>query len=147
MARYAVKGYYTEGYAADDVTSATDFIWDKHRYSTAYAEGDRVELGGSYMFAAEPDGPDQRVFTLYFDTMFYFTDSSGQLDKTVRPDINFGAFEDFYKSHRLWKTFTYNHPIYGQLAVKFAKPLETPKGLANGNGALESFSIDLVEIP
>ena len=146
MAKYAVSGYYTPGYAADE--SPSDFIWNYHRYSTRYPEsGRRMELGNSYQYSAEPDAPDQRVFTLYFDTMVYFSTSAGAIDRTTAPSINFALLEDFYTVHRLWKSFTYIHPVYGLLTVKFAKPLETPKGLINGGGALEPFSIDLIEIP
>ena|SRR5687768_6346921 len=143
---YAVPGYYVEGYANDAPLSG--FIWKYHRYSTDYPEsGFQMELGGSYQFTSEPDGPDQRLFTLHFETMRYFTDSSGNVDATISPELNFLALENFYKEHRRWKSFTYDHPIYGLVKVRFAKPLRTPKGILGGDGALEPFSIDLLEIP
>lgn len=146
MSSYAAAGYYVLGYAEDEALA--DFTWKYHRVSTSYPEsGRRMELGGSYMFSAEPDGPDQRSFTLYFDTMKYFVDSAGQIDRATFPELNFALLDDFYKSNRLWRTFTYEHPAYGVLNVKFAKPLEVPKGMSDGNGALEGFSIDLIEIP
>ena len=151
MANYVVTGYYVPGYAADDPVAegpSSDFIWTRHRYSTDYPEsGRRLELGGSYQFSSEPDGPDQRVFTLYFETMKYFADSNGAVDREAEPEINFALLEDFYIVHKLWKTFTYTHPIYGVLNVKFAKPLKTPKGIMGGGGALESFSVELIEVP
>lgn len=146
MAGYAVSGYYVAGYAHDN--PVVDFTWIYHRYSTTYPDsGKRVQLGNSYQFSAEPDGPDQRGFTLYFDTMRYFVTSGGAVDKTTFPAINFALLEDFYKANRLWRTFTYVHPVYGQLNVKFNKPLEVPKGIPDGGGALEPFSIDLIEVP
>ena len=143
---YAVPGYYVEGYAAD--APSADFYWKYHRYSTEYPESSfQLELGGSYQFSSEPDGPDQRTFVLHFETMKYFVDSTGQIDKTVNPYINFGALEDFYNAHKRWKSFTYIHPIYGSIRVKFGKALKVPKGILDGDGALEPFSIELLEVP
>lgn len=146
MGRYVARGYWAEGYVQEEPES--DFIWMYHLRSTSYPEsGRRMELGGSYVFASEPDGPDQRTLTLYFDTMFHFVNSSGVPDKTISPELNIMALEDFYTLHRLWKTFTYLHPVYGLLNVKFGKPLEVPKGIPGGNGSVEPFTIDLIEMP
>lgn len=143
---YVVPGYWTSGYATGDNTE--QFIWNKHRYSTEYADsGFRMELGRSYQFSSEPDGPDQRIFTLYFETMKYFEAPSGGVDKTVSPSINMALLEDFYIQNRMWRTFVYNHPVYGPLNVKFNKPLRIPKGIFGGGGALEPFDIELIEIP
>ena len=147
MAEYVESGYYVDGYVEGDSPTG-EFPWIYHRYSTKYPEsGNRLELGGSYQFSSEPDGPDQRIFTLYFETMCYFTDASGAIDATVSPEINFAALENFYKTHRLWKSFLYDHPVYGQVTVKFSKPLEIPKGIMGGFGSLEPFTIELIEIP
>lgn len=123
------------------------FNFPYHKQSTKYPEsGKRMQMGNSYMSAAEPSGPDQRVFMLDFATMKYFL-VAGVISPTFKPEINLAALEAFYKEHRLWKTFIYPHPVYGNVNVKFNKPLEIPKGISDGDGAVEAFSVELIEQP
>ena len=57
------------------------------------------------------------------------------------------ALEDFYKAHRLWKSFIYKHPIHKDVVVKFNKPLKVPDGIPKGNGVSKPFSVELIEMP
>ena len=80
--------------------------------------------------------------------MFNFCDPyTGAPDVARLPKLNFYRLEQFYLAHKLWRSFNYNHPQYGMLVVKFNKPLETPKYVEGQPGALESFSVELLEIP
>lgn len=54
--------------------------------------------------------------------------------------------EAFYNAHKLHRSFLYPHPVYGNLEVKFMSPLKIPEGIKGGNGALNDFEIDLIEI-
>lgn len=105
------------------------------------------QLGGSYVFSAPPTDPDQRKFTLYFETMVFYTDSNGVIDITTNPTINMKVLINFYQEHKLYKSFQYNHPVHGELEVKFSTPLKEPKGIKGGNGAVEAFTVELIEIP
>lgn len=117
-------------------------------YETENPEsGYRGSLGGSYIFTAPPDAPDARLFKLTFECMKFFTDTDGNLDTTTSPEINMKKFIDFYIDHKLYSSFNFDHPIHGTLEVKFNKPLVEPKGIKNGNGAVESFEIELIEVP
>lgn len=109
--------------------------------------GIRVKLGGSYQFDAPPVGPDQRIFTLNFESMVRLLDSSGAMDITTMREVNAGALLRFYEDHRLYKPFYYPHPWLGQIIVKFNTALELPKGIKNGNGWTEAFSVELIEQP
>lgn len=52
------------------------FNFPYHTYRTEYPEsGSRIQMGGGYIFASPPNGPDLRRFTLNFPTMFYRTNS------------------------------------------------------------------------
>lgn len=124
------------------------FTWINHEHSTKYpTSGFRMALGNSYMATAAPTAPDQRVITLEFTTMKYFQNSNGTLNLTTNLVNNFGALEAFWMTYKLFGSFTYNHPVYGALSVKFNKPLEIPKAMKSGDGWLMPFSLELLEQP
>lgn len=124
------------------------FDFPYHRVSTTNPEsGTRVQLGQSYVFAAPPTSPDQRIFNLSFETMKYFTDEFGGLDENIAPQLNMLTLTRFYQEHKLHKSFLYPHPVHGTVVVKFSKPLVEPMGRPGGTGATESFEIELIEMP
>ena len=130
------------------------FIWNYHTQGTKYQEGVTIRLGNSYQYAPEPPSVDQRIFQLRFATMFYYTrwvTVSGVLtevlDDTRTPELNMLLLEQFYQRHRMWKSFIYPHPVYGNLEVKFNKALNVPPGIIGGDGALQGFDLELLEQP
>lgn len=126
-----------------------EFDFDYHVPTTEYPEsGDRLVLGGSYMYTAAPIAPDQRIITLHFTEMRnYCHPITGVPDSTVNPAINFYRLELFYQEHRLFRSFNYRHPQYGMLVVKFNKPLKTPKMVEGQPGVLQGFTVELIEQP
>lgn len=123
------------------------FDFPYHTFRTEYPEsGNRVQLGGNYVFSAPPNGPDLRRFTLKFETMFYYLYSNGTIDAMKNPQYNMAVLEAFYNHHKLHKSFLYPHPVYGNIEVKFMSPLKIPEGIKGGNGALTDFEIELIEI-
>src|SRR5262245_11203428 len=123
------------------------FNFPYHKVRTIYPDNSaRVQFGGAYEFVAKPNAPDQRIFILTFAAMrFFFT--SGTLDANVSPTVNYKNFRNFYEAHRLYEKFTYPHPEFGNLTVRFHKPLNDPEGIAGGNGAVGQFEIELIEQP
>lgn len=109
--------------------------------------GVRVQLGGGYVFTTEPSDPDMRKFVLSYELMKFFTNEDDELDETINPTYNFFNLIKFYQRHKLHKSFRFNHPIHGELECKFGKPLKEPKGIKGGNGAVEGFEVELIEIP
>lgn len=67
------------------------------------------------------------------------------LDLVKNAAYNMGALEAFYNRHKLHKPFIYPHPVYGNIEVRFMDPLKIPEGIVGGNGALEDFTITLIE--
>lgn len=124
------------------------FIWMNHTFTTEYPEsGFKLQFGNSYTYAEGPTSPDQRIFTLSFPMLKYYTDSGGVVDATINPTLNMLALENFYLEHKMWKTFVYPHPVRGNLNVRFNKPLKVPAGIPDGGGAVGAFSIELIEVP
>lgn len=124
------------------------FNFPMHLVSTKYpANGQSISFGGAYTFTSEPDAPDNRQFTLTFAGMKYFT-ASGAVDYATNAAINnVGALEQFYQRNGRWKSFTYPHPVYGDVVCKFLNPLDLPKGTPGGDGALPNFDVVMVEQP
>jgi len=124
------------------------FDFPYHLYETVNPEtGFRGQFGGSYVFTATPDAPDQRLFKLTFEAMKFFTNEDGSINVTLEPEINMKRLIDFYSEHKLHTTFQYQHPIHGLMVVKFNKPVPEPKGLKGGGGVVEGFEVELIEIP
>lgn len=124
------------------------FIFKFHTQSTEYPEGFTAKLGNSYQYAAEPSSVDQRLFKLSFETMFYYTGANGVTLSALKfPEINMLVLENFYRFHRMWRSFTYPHPIYGNLVARFNKPLMVPAGVKGGQGSLQAFGLELIEQP
>lgn len=124
------------------------FDFPYHTVETENPEsGFRAQFGGAYTFTSPPTDPDQRLFTLHFPTMKYFLDENGQLDETIRPEINMYRLIKFYQQHKLHASFLYSHPVHGMLECKFQDPLKEPEGIPGGNGAVKEFTLRFVEIP
>ena len=127
-------------------TSPT-FDFPNHMVEEKYPEsGTRLTLGNSYTFATPPTAPDQRIFTLTFQTMWRGLNGNGTVDVTSQPGNNMGALRDYYEDHKLYKTFQYQHPWLGLLNVRFNQPLQMPKGKPDGRGWSEGFTVEFIEM-
>lgn len=105
-----------------------------------------VEFGGGYQFVSKPNAPDQIRFVLHFETMKFFLNANGTLNKITEPAYNMGRLIDFYEAHRLYEKFTYPSPVKGNVVVRFGSPL-TYKPKAGGLGTVEPFSLELILQP
>lgn len=124
------------------------FNFPYHTFNTQNPEsGFRVKFGSSYTFSTPPTDPDERLFTLSFQGMQFFTDSVGVLDDIINPERNMFTLIKFYQRHKLYKSFKYQHPVHGELEVKFNKPLKEEDVITGGYGVIKDFSIELIEIP
>ena len=126
---------------------AETFNFPFHRVAVQHpVEGTNLKLGGSWDYNSKPSSPAQRKFNLEFRALKYYGEA-GNLDLVTDPEINFGKLEKFYTDHKQHTEFTYPHPIYGELMVKFFKPLEIPMGTVGGGGVVENITVSLVEQP
>lgn len=126
------------------------FDFPFHVPTHSYPKGDSFKFGRGYEFSAAPQLPIQRRFRLHFNTMlWYFNESTGEIDGSVEPQTNIKVLIDFYELHMTHKKFIYPHQVFGNLIVKFATdaPFEVPKGMEGGSGAVEPFELVLVEQP
>lgn len=124
------------------------FNFPFHTVETENPEsGTRIQLGNSYVFSAPSSDPDQRTIKLGFSGMQFFWDLNDELDSTIQPLRNMLNLINFYKSHKLNKSFLYNHAVHGQMEVKFSKPLKEPSVVTGSKGVVEDFEVELLEIP
>lgn len=121
------------------------FIWDRFNFGTTYNEPfGNINLTNNssegYVFAKSTK--PIRVFELEFLTMLY----NGEGENFAPKPINFNLLLNFYLAHGCHKAFIFNHPVYGDLVVRFSKPLVMPKKTVGGSGAVQNFSVSLVEV-
>lgn len=102
----------------------------------------KVRFGRGYSFTSAPKGPDQIMFILSFEGMWFFVDEAGDVDETIEADRNMKALIDWYELYRCHAPFDFEHPLHGLVSVKFDKPLAW-KLVKNGRGLVEPFEIRL----
>ena len=93
------------------------------------------------------DTDDGNKFYRFNGSSWALSTNKARVNIHINPELNAGALEDFYLNNKLYKKFTYPHPIYGSLEVRFNKPLVLPKGVHGGNGTLEAFELEFIEVP
>ncbi|GJE78091.1 hypothetical protein [Methylorubrum suomiense] len=104
------------------------FDFPFHTPNDEYPGGSTVKFGRGYRFAARPNGPDEIITHLRFETMFvYQTVAGGAVNQTVDPQLNIFALNKFYEDVGMWGPFTYNHHRAGAVRARFNKPLVMPK--------------------
>lgn len=124
------------------------FDFPNHMVRETYPDpGTSITLGNSYVFATPPTAPDQRIFTLDFNSIWRGINSDGTPDTTTFYDNNAARLLQFYETYKLHKTFQYQHNWLGLLNVRFKSPLDMPKAIPGGDGWTESFSVTFIEIP
>lgn len=124
------------------------FDFGFHTPSWVYPKGDAFKFGRGYQFTIQPQDPLQRTFVLNFDAgLMWVIGDDGSIDATTEPTLNMKRLVDFYERHLTWKTFTYPHPVFGDIHVKFDadSPLNVPKPVTGGSGLTDSFTMQLVE--
>lgn len=124
------------------------FDFPFHKASVAYPERSaQVKLGGNYLFSTKPSGPVMRTFTLEFNVLYWIKNQFGVFDSNIEPQLNLLRLDDFYVRHELHKDFIYQHEIYGNLVVKFVKPLVIPTAKEGSDGAVFGLSLLVIEQP
>ena len=125
------------------------FPFTYHETTTQWPKGNAFTFGKGWQFAAQPQLPLQRTFRLRFPVLQYFVDQYGNPDPTQNPAYNAYALVQFYQSVLTYQTFTYNHPLFCALNVRWSadQPFESPRVIPGGNGATEPLEIFLIEVP
>lgn len=121
------------------------FVWDRFNFGTTYNEPyGTVNLtnGSSDGYVFTKSTKPIRVFELDFATMIY----DGEGENSAPKAYNFNLLLKFYLAHGCHKSFIFEHPVYGDTVVRFSKPLVMPKKTVGGSGAIQNFSLTLVEV-
>lgn len=121
------------------------FVWDKFNFGTSYNEPfGQINLKNTssqpYVYAQSTK--PIRIIELEFSTMIY----TGGEPNNCPKNINFNALMAFYVKHGCHSSFLFDHPVYGDMVVRFSKPIIMPKKNPGGSGTTQSFSITLVEV-
>ena len=126
------------------------FIWENHNFGTKYLEPfvhASVGPDGGQSFVPYKATKPVRNISLDFPLLLLQEADHAKLTGLAyRPDLDFNSLKDFYLKHKSYKPFIYPHPVYGDMVVRFAKPLALPKKNAGGIGVVQGFTIELQEV-
>lgn len=99
-----------------------------------------------WVYNPVPVLPFRPTFKVTLEGLRWYLNTAGTaLDTTTNPTYNAGRLEAFYRTHRKHKPFNFNHEYLGSLELRFNAPLNIPKGLQNGGGAIESLEIMMIQ--
>lgn len=121
------------------------FAWLYHGFSTVYSEPfTSVNLTSNNAQGYVPDQTLKpvRTFELEFVGLKHYENAADGCD----PNLSFNRLYEFYELHGLHRRFVYEHPVYGDVVVRFAKPVTIPKKILDGKGSLNSFTVSLIEV-
>lgn len=118
------------------------FKWDLYKFDSQYVEPfSHVALGGlSQSYVPRVEHRPQRHINLTFVGMKDFPENRATDNPT-----NFRTLYNFYLRHGTYKSFIFEHPVYGDLIVRFGKTLVVPTRVKDGLGTVDSFNILLIE--
>lgn len=126
------------------------FIWENHNFGTKYIEPFvHASIGpeGGQSFVPYKSVKPVRNISLDFPLLFLQESVHAAYTGLVyRPELDFNTLKDFYLKHKSYKPFIYPHPVYGDMVVRFAKPLALPKKTAGGIGLVQGFTVELQEV-
>lgn len=106
------------------MTSTFDFAPNSHVAEEIVPEEPSAVTMNGWDAVARPSIPYRARFKLTLAGMYWRGDpAKGDLT------TNAERLQDFYRAHRMWGEFFYDHERYGQLRVRFAEPVNIPKAL------------------
>lgn len=105
-----------------------------------------TSMGSSYQFSRSSDVPDLRYFNVTIPTMRFYFHPDGSFNLDYERATNLAWLEWMYNVCKLSKPFLFDHPVHGTLSVRFAEPLQIPKGIEGGHSCVEAITVRLVEI-
>lgn len=123
------------------------FMHMNHLVAIDYLEVDTsVTFGDGWAFTSGSQDPLRREFTLSFQGYKFYGDAEGDYDVTTNQYVNnMSDLIAFYAAHRTSTHFIYHVHGIESTEVRFKEPLKIPKGIPDGGGALEPFTITFVE--
>ena len=122
------------------------FTWELHSVDTEYKEPfthANITSKSSQTYVPDKALRPLRLFNLSFSGFILYDSDVDSDDYPTKTSFN--ALYNFFKRHGTYKYFIYEHPIYGDLVVRFGKTLSIPKKNPSGGGSLFSFDIQFIE--
>lgn len=124
-----------------------DFIFTDHSLSIEYPESSQTfQFGKGYRFVSKPEAPDQVIFDLKFNGLWWFRNANGDLDASIEPSRNMLVLQQFYEARRLYTKFTYDY-MGSTVNVRFYQPLTIPHAELGQNGLVKDLNIKLILEP
>jgi hypothetical protein len=122
-----------------------NFAPDSHVAIETAPEEQAVTTFNGWTFSARPATPYVRKFTLRLSGMYWRQDpEDGTLDVATDPETNVGALLAFYREHRQWKVFEYEHEYLGVINCRFVGAVNVPEAIPNAGGLVPTFEITMI---
>lgn len=126
------------------------FIWENFNFGTKYVEPfvhTSSGPSGTQTFVPYNAKKPVRNFSLDFPLLhLQEPNHAGTTGLVYRPELDFTTLKEFYIRHKSHKPFIFFHPVYGDIVVRFAKPLAMPKKISGGMGLVQGFTLELQEV-
>ena len=122
------------------------FIWDKFNFGTSYNEPfvqASLKNKGNQGYVFSQSVRPLRSIELEFSIMYFHPEDN---DEICPSNLDFTKLQKFYLHHGCHQKFVFNHPIYGDMVVRFSKPIVMPKKNIGGSGTVQGFNLTLVEV-
>lgn len=128
--------------------SMSRFIWGQFNFSTQYIEPySYVQVNSDQGLALKTELRPYRSMELSFPIMHLKDNQTeGKNWLNAHPELDFGKLRDFYLDKGMHRKFIFQHPVYGDMVVRFAKPISMPKKNIEGTGTVQPFNVSLVEV-
>ena len=126
------------------------FIWENFNFGTKYVEPfvhTSSGPSGTQTFVPYNAKKPVRNFSLDFPLLhLQEPNHAGTTGLVYRPELDFTTLKEFYIRHKSHKPFIFFHPVYGDIVVRFAKPLAMPKKISGGMGLVQGLTLELEEV-
>lgn len=99
-----------------------------------------------WAYSPAPVLPFRPSFTVTLEGLRWYLNTGGTaLDVATDAEHNAGRLENFYRAHRLHKSFTFNHEYLGDIEARFASPVSVPKAQKDSGGLIEEFTVTIIQ--
>jgi len=118
-----------------------DFCPDTRVAETIAPEEPSIKDFNGWDYTPRPVVPYRRKFKILLGGLRWYFNDNGTIDYLTNPSYNAGRLEKFYRDHRKWKEFGYEHEWMGSIELRFENPVSVPKAIPNSGGLIEELEI------
>ena len=98
-----------------------------------------------WVYNPTPTLPFRPTFKVTLEGLrWYLKPCGSRLDLITDRNRNAGRLQDFYRRHRQHVPFDFEHEYMGTIEVRFASPVNVPKGIKDSGGLIEPLELTMI---